>query len=87
MWIELCVARNSARRTDLNRLMWRSRPQRRFSDAPIAGTTPAFVGLFALVTLWAGEILKHGWQPRRIAWYAKSHPTVSDTLTSGRPRL
>ena len=57
------------------------------SDAPIARTTPALPGLFALATLWAGEILKHGWQTRCVAWYAKSHPTVSDALTSGRATL
>ena len=58
-------------------------PTTPWSDAAIAGTTPALPGLFALATLWA-VILKHGWQPRCVAWYAKSHPTVSDALTSGR---
>jgi hypothetical protein len=61
--------------------------QRQWSDKAIARTTPALLGLFSLVTLWAGEILGHGWKPRQAAWYAKSHLTFSDALAAVRSRL
>jgi hypothetical protein len=61
--------------------------QRQWSDQAIARTTPALMGLFALVTLWAGEVLKDGWKPRQAAWYAKSHLTFSDALAVVRAKL
>jgi transposase len=61
--------------------------QRQWSDRAIARTTPALLGLFSLVTLWAGEALKDGWMPRRAAWYAKSHLTFSDALALVRAEL
>jgi hypothetical protein len=61
--------------------------QRQWSDTAIARTTPALLGLFALVTLWAGEVLNEGSKPRRAAWYAKSHLTFSDTLAIVRAKL
>jgi hypothetical protein len=61
--------------------------QRQWSDKAIARTTPALLGLFALVTLWAGEALKDGWKPRQAAWYAKSHLTFSDALAIVRAKL
>jgi hypothetical protein len=61
--------------------------QRQWSDQAIARTTPALMGLFALVTLWAGEGLKDGWKPRQAAWYAKSHLTFSDALAVVRAKL
>jgi hypothetical protein len=45
------------------------------------------LGLFALVTLWADEVLNKGWRPRRAAWYAKSHLTFSDALAVVRAKL
>jgi hypothetical protein len=54
--------------------------QRQWSDQTIARTTPALMGLFALVTLWAREVLNDGWRPRQAAWNAKSHLTFSDAL-------
>jgi hypothetical protein len=61
--------------------------QRQWSDMAIARTTPALLGLFALVTLWAGEVLNDGWKPRQAAWYAKSHLTFSDALAVVRAKL
>ena len=55
--------------------------QRQWSDLAILRTTPALLGLFSLVTLFAQARL-HG-QPlpvRQAAWYAKSAPTFFDTL-------
>jgi hypothetical protein len=62
--------------------------QRQWSDLAILRTTPALLGLFSLVTLFAHALL-HG-QPlpvRRAAWYAKELPTFSDTLAFVRQRL
>jgi hypothetical protein len=61
--------------------------QRQWSDTAIARTTPALLGLFALVTLWSNEAFKDGWKPRHAAWYAKSHLTFSDALAIVRARL
>jgi DDE superfamily endonuclease len=61
--------------------------QRQWSDRAIARTTPALLGLFSLVTVWADEVLRNGWKPRRAAWYAKSHPTFSDALAIVRAKL
>ena len=61
--------------------------QRQWSDMAIARTTPALLGLFSLVTVWAGEVLSEGWKPRRAAWYAKSHLTFSDALAVVRAKL
>jgi hypothetical protein len=61
--------------------------QRQWSDQAITRTTPVLMGLFALVTLWAGDVLKDGWRPRQAAWYAKSHLTFSDALAVVRAKL
>jgi hypothetical protein len=55
--------------------------QRQWSDLAILRTTPALLGLFSLVTLFAHARLDGQPLPvRRAAWYAKSAPTFSDTL-------
>jgi hypothetical protein len=62
--------------------------QRQWSDLAILRTTPALLGLFALVTLFAQVRL--GGQPlpvRQAAWYAKTAPTFSDTLAFVRRQL
>jgi hypothetical protein len=61
--------------------------QRQWSDTAIARTTPALLGLFSLVTVWAGEVLNDGWKPRQAAWHAKSHLTFSDALSGVRAKL
>ena len=60
--------------------------QRQWSDEAIARTTPVLMGLFSLVTLWAGETLA-GAAPRQAAWYRKSRLTFSDALASVRHTL
>ena len=60
--------------------------QRQWSDKAIARTTPALMGLFSLVTLWAREELI-GAAPRRASWYAKPQLTFSDALAAVRHRL
>ena len=62
--------------------------QRQWSDFAILRTTPALLGLFSLVTLFAQARL-HG-QPlpvRQAAWYTKPAPTFSDTLAFVRQHL
>ena len=61
--------------------------QRQWSDPAIARTTPALLGLFSLVTLWAHEL--HANQPmipRAATWYAKPLPTFSDAIALVRRR-
>ena len=60
--------------------------QRQWSDLAIARTTPALLGLFSLVTLWAGATCG-GVRPRSAAWYPKPRPTFSDALAAVRYRL
>lgn len=62
--------------------------QRQWSDLAIVRTTPALLGLFSLVTLFAHELLQGQPLPvRQAAWYAKDLPTFSDTLAFIRQRL
>jgi hypothetical protein len=62
--------------------------QRQWSDLAIRRTTPALLGLFALVTLCARARLDGQPLPvRRAAWYAKATPTFSDTLAFVRRLL
>jgi len=62
--------------------------QRQWSDPAIARTTPALLGLFSLVTLWATEITAQAAiMPRAAVWYAKAEPTFSDALAAVRFRL
>lgn len=62
--------------------------QRQWSDLAIARTTPALLGLFSLVTLFA-QALRHGQPlpPRQAAWYLKPLSTFSDTLAFVRFQL
>jgi hypothetical protein len=59
--------------------------QRQWSDLAVARTTPALLGLFSLVTLWAAEakivVTLH---PRSAAWYVKDAMTFSDALATVR---
>lgn len=62
--------------------------QRQWSDLAIRRTTPALLGLFSLVTLFAQARLDGQPLPaRQAAWYAKTAPTFSDTLAFVRQRL
>src|SRR3712207_9220164 len=62
--------------------------QRQWSDQAIARTTPALLGLFSLVALWAHQ---HGTAelalPRQASWYAKPQPTFADALAALRRTL
>jgi hypothetical protein len=59
--------------------------QRQWSDRAIARTTPALLGLYSLVTLWADELHRgSAILPRAATWYAKRAATFSDALASVR---
>jgi hypothetical protein len=63
--------------------------QRQWSELAIRRTTPALLGLFSLVTLFAHQQMR---QPvsvlrRQAGWYHKAHPTFSDALALVRREL
>ncbi|MCW2240784.1 IS701 family transposase [Azospirillum canadense] len=62
--------------------------QRQWSDLAILRTTPALLGLFSLVTLWADRLAAdRGVQPDGARWYRKAEPTFSDALALVRREL
>jgi hypothetical protein len=62
--------------------------QRQWSDLAIVRTTPALLGLFSLITLFAHQLLQQQEMPvRQAAWYQKRLPTFSDTLAFVRQQL
>ena len=62
--------------------------QRQWSDRAVARTTPALLGLYSLVALWADELHRtSALLPRASAWYAKRAATFSDALAAVRRAL
>jgi hypothetical protein len=62
--------------------------QRQWSNAAVARTTPALLGLFSLIVLRARELHAEGrLLHRRAAWYRKEEPTFSDALAAVRRSL
>lgn len=62
--------------------------QRQWSARAIARTTPALLGLYSVVTLFAHALLDGQEHPvRQAAWYVKERPTFSDTLALVRQHL
>ena len=62
--------------------------QRQWSEKAVARTTPALLGLFSLVVLYARQLCEGGEiAPRSSAWYNKSEPTFSDAMALVRRRL
>ena len=62
--------------------------QRQWSDLAILRTTPALLGLFSLVTIFAHQLLQEQPLPvRQTAWYTKALPTFADTLAFVRKQL
>lgn len=61
--------------------------QRQWSDLAILRTTPALLGLFSLVTVWAHgltAVATNAVLPNRAAWYEKRDPTFSDAIAAVR---
>src|SRR5215218_1150096 len=62
--------------------------QRQWSDMAIRRTTPALLGLFSIVTLFAHQRMRRSMQAiRKAAWYRKSRPTFADALALVRKEL
>jgi len=62
--------------------------QRQWSELAIRRTTPALLGLFALVSVLAHGLLRgEELSARSAAWYSKPLPTFSDTLALVRRQL
>jgi hypothetical protein len=62
--------------------------QRQWSDLAILRTTPALLGLFSLVTLWAHDLAAEApLAPATAAWYPKSHCTFSDAIAAVRRQI
>jgi DDE superfamily endonuclease len=59
--------------------------QRQWSDPAIARTTPALLGMFSLITLWAHDLYATAAPaPRAASWYPKPLPTFSDAIAAVR---
>jgi len=64
--------------------------QRQWSDLAILRTTPALLGLFSLVVVWANELAcapVGAVRPRTAGWYDKREPTFSDAIAAVRRAL
>jgi hypothetical protein len=62
--------------------------QRQWSDLAIVRTTPALLGLFSLVSVFAHQLLQEqALAARQATWYHKTLPTFSDTLALVRREL
>jgi hypothetical protein len=61
--------------------------QRQWSDLAILRTTPALLGLYSLVTVWAHGLMQTPnttVHPHPAAWYQKREPTFSDAIAAVR---
>jgi hypothetical protein len=61
--------------------------QRQWSDLAILRTTPALLGLYSLVTVWAHGLTQQpstAVGPHAAAWYKKQQPTFSDAIAAVR---
>jgi hypothetical protein len=62
--------------------------QRQWSEMAIGRTTPALLGLFSLVTVFAHRRMAQAAGVfRQAAWYRKRHPTFADALAMVRKEL
>ena len=61
--------------------------QRQWSDKAIARTTPALLGLYSLITLWASDLLAQTTKPYRAAWYRKTTFTFVNAIGAVRLAL
>jgi hypothetical protein len=62
--------------------------QRQWHTRAIARTTPALLGLFSIITLWAGHVAQAQALPiRQAVWYRNVQPTVADAIAVVRQHL
>lgn len=69
------------------RTHYRVETQRQLSDLAILRTTPALLGLFSLITVWADDLARNAGpalRPNIAAWYRKEEPTFSDAIAAVR---
>lgn len=61
--------------------------QRQWSDLAILRTTPALLGLYSLITVWAHGLMATSGtavRPHPAIWYKKTQPTFSDAIAAVR---
>lgn len=61
--------------------------QRQWTDKAIARTTPALLGFYSLISLWACDLLTGTSTPYAAAWYRKTSLTFSDAIVAVRLQL
>jgi hypothetical protein len=62
--------------------------QRQWTELAIRRITPALLGLFSVVTLFAhGQMVRAAGAHRQAAWYHKRDPTFADALALVRKEL
>jgi hypothetical protein len=62
--------------------------QRQWNDLAIGRTTPVLMGLYSIVTLTTGTLIKSEKKViRTAAWYVKTQPTFSDAIALIRRQL
>ena len=61
--------------------------QRQWSDTAISRTTPALLGLYSLIALWACDLLTSSSVPYAAAWYRKTNLTFTDAIGAVRLAL
>jgi hypothetical protein len=61
--------------------------QRQWSDRAISRTTPALLGLYSLIVLWAEDLLRRGAASYAAAWYRKDAFTFTDAIAAVRRRI
>jgi hypothetical protein len=61
--------------------------QRQWSDRAISRTTPALLGLYSLIVLWAEDLLRRGDASYAAAWYRKDAFTFTDAIAAVRRRI
>ena len=61
--------------------------QRQWSDKAIARTTPALLGLYSPISLWACNLLSTTSTPYAAAWYRKTNLTFTDAIGAVRLAL
>jgi hypothetical protein len=61
--------------------------QRQWSDKAILRTTPALLGLYSLISLWACDLLTNSTSPYAAAWYQKTCLTFTDAIGAVRLTL
>ena len=61
--------------------------QRQWTDNAIARTTPALLGLYSLVSLWACDLFTSASTAYAAAWYRKTSLTFSDAIGAVRLQL